>query len=101
MADDEPKVLCKTPTPGKQGTRIPKWKYDSVRAAIRKAVPKGAGGVALRSLPALVKKHLPAEHRKNLGSVSWHFICVKLDLEVRGELERIRGSSPQRIRRVR
>ena len=58
MAKSEPKILCKTPTPGKQGTRIAKWKYDSVRAAIRKAVAQGADGVELRDLSALVKKHL-------------------------------------------
>ena len=31
------------------------------------------------------------------GSVSWYVTIVKLDLEARGELERIPGSSPQNL----
>ena len=31
----EERVECRTPNPGKPGiTRIPKWKFDAVRAAI-------------------------------------------------------------------
>jgi hypothetical protein len=35
------------------------------------------------------------------GSISWYATMVKLDLEARGEIERIPGSSPQRIRLTR
>ncbi len=101
MATQEEKVLCETPTPGKEGTRIPQWKYDAVRAAIRKVVPRGNEGIEFRELPHLVEEALPADARRKLGSVTWHTVTVKLHLEVIGELERIPGSKPQRIRRVR
>ncbi len=98
---DEPKVVCETPTPGKQPTRIPKWKYDLVRAAILKAVPADEQGVEFRRLADLVERSLDPADLEKLGSVSWHTTTVKLDLEVKGEIERVIGSTPQRLRRVR
>jgi hypothetical protein len=95
------RVQCETPTRGKQGTRIPKWKYDAVRAAIRKVVPRGREGIGFRDLPDLVAMALSADDRRDLGSIAWHTTTVKLHLEVIGEIERIAGSRPQRIRRVR
>jgi hypothetical protein len=100
MAKDTPKVVCKTPTPGKQATRIDRWKYDAVRAAILQVLPKSKQGVEFRQLPKLVKNALSAANRTKLGSIPWYTTTVKLDLEVRGEIERIPGSSPQRLRRV-
>ena len=100
MTVQEKKILCKTPTPGKKGTRIAAWKYDLIHEAIRKCVPKNKKGVAFKELPRLVTRRLSAADRKRLGSVSWYTTTVKLDLEVRGELERIPGSSPQRLHRV-
>ncbi len=98
MADSETKVLCDTPTPGKQGTRIPKWKYDAVRAAIRKVVPRRQEGIEFQQLPGLVQKALSTEVCRQLGSIAWHTTTVKLHLEVIGEIERVPGSRPQRIR---
>jgi hypothetical protein len=101
MAKSETKVLCETPTPGKRGTRIAKWKYDAVRAAIRVVVPRSRAGIEFRKLPGLVEQVLSAEHREQLGSVTWHTVTVKLHLESIGELERVAGSKPQHIRRRR
>jgi hypothetical protein len=101
VATNETKILCETPTPGKKGTRIAKWKYDAVREAIRKVVPSSQEGIEFRKLPGLVEHALSAEHRQQLGSVTWHTVTVKLHLEVIGEIDRIAGSKPQRIRRRR
>jgi hypothetical protein len=92
------KVLCETPTPGKKGTRIHEWKYEAVRKALRKVIPRKAPGVLFEDLPELVDQALPAEARQKLGSVPWYTTTVKLHLEVIGEIERIPGSSPQRVR---
>ena len=94
------KILCKTPTPGKQGTRIPKWKYDLIRNAIRKAVPANNKGVAFKELSSLVTELLAESDREKIGSIAWHTVTVKLHLEVCGEIERIEGIRPQRIRRT-
>ncbi|MFC2030422.1 DUF6958 family protein [Chloroflexota bacterium] len=96
----EPRVLCRTPTLGKQGTRIAKWKYDLVRARILEAVPRDEIGVEFSSLPSTLQEALSEAEREKLGSVSWYTTAVKLDVEVRGEIERVPGSRPQRLRRT-
>jgi len=96
----EQKVKCETPTPGKKPTNVPKWKYDAVRKAILKSVPKHGEGVLFKDLPAIVNDLLSREDKARLGSVSWHTTCVKLDMEVKGDIKRVPGSSPQRLLRV-
>lgn len=100
MPAKESTVLCKTPTPGKKGTRIAEWKYDCIKRAILKAIPKNRTGIAFKELLKRVEKSLTTEQRNTLGSTTWYTVTVKLDMEVRGELERIADVSPQRIRRV-
>lgn len=92
----ESKVLCSTPTPGKQPTRIDRWKYEAVRAAILAALPRAGDGVLFSELPSLVAKLLTADERARLGSVMWYTTTVKLDLETRGEIRRLPGT-PQRL----
>lgn len=100
MKTKEPKVMCLTPTPGKQGTRIDRWKYDTLRRAIRKAVPKNKAGVEFVKLPELVRTFLAGDELKKLGSLMWYVTTVKLHLEVTGEIERVPHSKPQRVRLV-
>ena len=100
MSQADLRIVCETPSPGKQPTRIRKWKYDMVRDAILRAVPDGDGGVEFRHLPDLVESHLLASELQRLGSLSWYVTTVKLDMEVKGELERIPGSRPQRLRKA-
>jgi hypothetical protein len=94
----EDKVLCRTPTPGKQPTCIDRWKYDLIREAILVVVPSSEQGIEFRDLPALIEQQLDPGESANLGSISWYTTTVKLDMEVRGDLERIPGSKPQRLR---
>ena len=96
----EDKVLCQTPTPGKQPTRIARWKYNAVRSAILAVVPADETGVKFSQLPMLVEDQLSPGDLERLGSVSWYTITVKLDLEVKGEIERLPDSKPQRLRRM-
>ncbi len=91
------KIACRTPTPGSSATRIDKWKYDLVRKAILKVVPRKGEGVVFRKLPDLVEKQLSSAELKKLGSVGWYTATVKLDMEVQGELSRVRDSKPQRL----
>ena len=95
----EEKVLCETPTIGKQATRIHKWKYEAVRRAILTAVAD-KDGVLFKDLPGKVECLLTAKEKKELGSVSWYTTCVKLDLEVKGEIMRKPGTSPQRLFKI-
>lgn len=95
----EEKVACQTPSPGKQPTRIAKWKYDAIRKAILEAVPSTGDGVAFKDLANKVKDHLSPDMRKRVGSIPWYTVTVKLDMEVKGLIERVSGRGLQRIRR--
>lgn len=100
MSNREEKILCQTPTPGKQGTRIDLWKYETLRRAIRRAVPKNKIGVEFVKLPELVRTYLTDDELKKLGSLLWYVTTVKLHLEVSGEIARVPHSKPQRLRLV-
>jgi hypothetical protein len=94
--DDE--ALGETPTPGKQPARIDRWKYDLIRNFILEVVPSDEQGVEFRDLSKLAEQQISPSHLGNLGSVSWYTTTVKLDMEVKGEMERVPGSNPQRLR---
>lgn len=93
-------VVCRTPNvPTGKGTRIPRWKYDVIAAAITETVSAaGDEGLLFRDLTAAVRASLSPEQQEKLGSVSWHTTSVKLEMEVRGDLARVPGTSPQRLR---
>jgi hypothetical protein len=99
-ASSPDRVVCATPTPGKSSTSIPRWKYETVREAIRHAiVSAGSRGATLEEIVEHAEERLTIQQRADLGSVTWHVMTVKLDLEAKGEIGRISGASP--IRHVR
>lgn len=79
---------------GKAGVNIEKHKYDLVRQAILDAI-RQRGVIPFSELPAAVEANLT--HPLD-GSIGWYTTTVKLDLEARGEIERIPGRSPQQLR---
>ena len=91
------KVTCRTPTTGKQPTQIDAWKFDLVRDAILDAIPDSGRGLPFRDLPDQVERRLPFDKLTELGSVGWYTTTVKLELEVRGEIARLKGVSPQHL----
>ncbi|GJM44403.1 MAG: hypothetical protein DHS20C21_12450 [Gemmatimonadota bacterium] len=94
---NEEKRLCRTPTPGKQPTVIPEWKYEEVRRVIRRVVPRDPPGIPAKDLPEIVRSELSAEVKAELGSITWHTTTVKLEMEVAGELARVPGRKPQHL----
>ncbi len=89
-------VLARTPSKGKQGVRVNAARYGAMRRALLATIPRNSRGVAFAELPDLVRPRLPADWT---GSVMWHVTTVKLDMETRGEIERVPGATPQRLRR--
>ena len=96
----EEKFLCINPDPEKAGTRIALEKYEAVKQAILQAVGEGEDGIYFKDLAERVEEILTAEALSNLGSVGWYTTTVKLDLEARGFIKRVKKSSPQRLRLV-
>ena len=99
MTTDE-RITCHIPTPGKKPTRIHRWKYDLLRGIILDILAGSPDGVQFRSLPSLIEERLTPEQRASLGSVSWYTTTVKLDMEVKGDIERVPRATPQLLRLV-
>ena len=95
---DRDKISCRTPSGGKP-TAIPSWKYEAVREVIVQLLgAAGSEGFAFKDLPDAVSALLAPELKEKLGSIAWHLTTVKLEMEVAGELSRVPGASPQRLR---
>jgi hypothetical protein len=85
---------------GSSGFAVTPEKYEPIRRAILAAVQRGGAAVTFKELVASVASRVPSELFPRKGSVSWYTKVVQLDLEARGQLERVPGETPQRIRRV-
>jgi hypothetical protein len=97
MPVTQDKVECRTPTPGKKPTRIERWKFDAIRRAILEAVRADKGGVLFSDLTEEVRQRLSADELQSVGSLMWYVTTVKLELEVRDEIRRVPGETPQRL----
>lgn len=92
-------IATKNPGKGKQGPRIDAERYDAMKIALLAVIPKTGDGVRFSDLEALVKKRLPKAAFVG-ASIPWYATVVKLDLEARGLIRRVPGSSPQRLVRT-
>jgi hypothetical protein len=92
MASDE-LFLTVQPEPAKQGVRIDKVKYSTIRDSILHNL-QHYGSMTFTQLGALVEEDL---HDTFAGSVMWYYTTVKLDMEARGEIRRVPNSRPQLI----
>ena len=98
----ENKILCKTPTPNKKPVKIDRWKYDTIKSAILNVVPEveQGEGILFKELTQKVETLLTPSEIEKLGSVNWHTTCVRLDMEIKGELTRIKRDNEQRLYRT-
>jgi len=85
---------------GRAGGRLPKRRYDAMRNALLKAIPRLKSGVAYKDLNARVIPLLPRWWEQEGWSVSWHVATVKLDLQARGLVENVPGARPMHVRLV-
>ena len=85
---------------GKKGVNITRDKYDGMRRALLRVIPRGGAGVAFGDLPDLVGPHLDPKVYTPDVSVNWYVVTVKQDLEARGLIEQVNGARPQRLRRT-
>ena len=88
------KTACRTPTKGRDGvTNIPTWKYVAVRRGILDVLAQG--DCPWGQLIDKVRAELTTDELDKMGSLGWHVTSVKLELEVRGEIERLDVKGPQ------
>lgn len=79
---------------GKQGVNISQAKYDQVRQTLLGLLRRHK----TMTFAELTQAAAQALRGKFDGSVSWYVTTVKLDLEARGEIERVAGAGPQQLR---
>lgn len=85
---------------GMQGVQIERTKYEGMRRAILRCVPRTQAGIVLAELNERVRGLLEDPPFGPAVGVTWYLMAVKQDLEARGEIEIVPGSRPQRLRRV-
>ncbi|MGL4759517.1 MAG: DUF6958 family protein [Patescibacteria group bacterium] len=78
----------------KKGVNIEKSKYDQIKNLILKHMTNKTS-ILTSELSNIVKDELEDTFE---GKIGWYFMAIKLDLEVRGVIERLPKSSPQQIR---
>ncbi len=85
---------------GREDVKIDRAKYEAVRRAILKAMPRKGSTISFKELPVAVEMALPDGQIPGGGSVMWYVTTVKLHMEYEGEIERVEGAKPQVIRRL-
>ncbi len=92
MTDRTP---CRTPA-GTSATNLPTWKVEACRTAILSVLSDGE--VPAKEISDLAGARLSGADREELGKLGWHMTAVRLELEVRGEVERVPGAKPVTLR---
>lgn len=93
------RVVARNPKKGKHSTRPDAGRYEAMRKALLKAIPRTRAGVRFMDLFDVIGRHLPRSGLPGGGSISSYLTTVKLDLEAKGVIERVPDSVPQRLRR--
>jgi hypothetical protein len=91
-SSDEERILTLHPE-GKRGVSISKAKYDLVKTALFACLRDKE--MTHDEVMACVTKKLQSRFE---GSMKWYAEVVKLDLEARGEIERVPGRKFERYR---
>ena len=93
------RVELLNPNTGRPDGTVDADKYEAMKAALLKVIPKDEAGVPFKELTELVRPLLPDEVYAG-ASIVWYVTAVKLDLEARGLLERVPKRRPQHVRRT-
>ncbi len=99
MAGKTDRFLTRHPA-GKRGTSIDLKKYDAMKKALLKVIPRRAPGTPFKDLPKLVTAALSSGAFGPGDSVSWYVTTVKLDLEARGLIRRLPGAPQTLVRQA-
>ncbi len=73
--------------PGKT-YRVDAAKYEAMKAAFLKVLPKGAPGITVAELITQTKAHLPHDLFPGGEKAGWWVKAVQLDLEAKGVIAR-------------
>jgi len=92
MPTPEERILTLHPQ-GKKGINILKRRYELVKDTLLHLL-EAQGEITYQELNSLAKEALADTLD---GSIPWYVVSVKLDLEARGVIRRIPGTSPHKL----
>jgi len=94
----EERVQLRNPDRTKKMPRLAKATYAVLRRTALAVVPKKTPGITLEGFLAAMTKRLPrAKGWDGALSAPWWAVAIKLDLEARGEIQRVNTRPPQRL----
>lgn len=79
--------------------RVDATKYEAMRGAVLKALPRGGPALTSAELIVAVRPHVPAEPFPGGAKAGWWLKAVQLDLEAKGAIAR-EHTKPLRWRRA-
>ncbi|MHB8606492.1 MAG: DUF6958 family protein [Thermoplasmatota archaeon] len=96
---DGPKVSVRTPNVPGYTSQVDAAKYAAMKKVMLKIMPKKDPGITQNEMFALLDKAAPKDVFPKT-TYMWWGMCLKLDLEARGELVRDTSAKPLRWRRA-
>jgi hypothetical protein len=75
-------------------------KYDAVRRALLKVLPRRQPGLTYAEMGEQVRQHLPDDEFPGGAKAGWWIKCVQLDLEAKGVIAREPSAKPLRWHRL-
>ena len=101
VTQQDPKIECRSPNKPNGPTRsVLAWKFDIAANAIRAALAKQPTGIPFDQIVAAAAQQIDKQVLETLGKPDWLVETVRLELEVRGEVERIKSGGPIPILRL-
>ncbi len=85
---------------GTTNTRVSPERYAAVADALLKVLPSEGEGLTWPEIVEAVAPQVPQELFPEVKTVRWYSICVRLDLEAKGLVERLTGKKRLRFRRT-
>lgn len=99
MADD--RIQLRNPEPTKSSPKMERATYSLARSVALAVIPAREPGITLPDYLETMRRSLPkAEGWPAGASAGWWAMAIKLDLEARGELRRVKAKPPQRLVRT-
>ena len=93
-------MLTASPNTGTTNTRVNPERYAAMSDALLKVLPSDGPGLTWPEIADAVASHVPDGLFPELKTVRWYSICVRLDLEAKGLVERLQEKKRLHFRRV-
>ncbi len=91
-------MLTTSPNTGTTNTRVNPERYVAMSEALLRVLPSSGAGLTWPEIVDAVAPLVPRELFPEVKTVRWYSICVRLDLEAKGQVERLTEQKRLRFR---